>query len=261
MLIMPANAKNFQQMASAIVKDFFTRGNSLEDGIVKAAEQFEMTPEEVKRLVEKTNTAASIQFLRCADNKKDSFDLAKFSSVLSRTHSTSESVTEEPKSEYAGLPHTRDERLPEKEKTASAADSGTEKGGMSDASRLFAMRQYVDALKQEKMAEELAVRDDIDFLLSEFSSMHGPDFLKFASEASALYGPVADMLIPGMAGYLNVDSRFEKLAEGTVIDDTTDVMRHMGNICTGLGKLAEMEQRLQEASSAVKWYAEKLYRR
>lgn len=259
MLIMPANAKNFQQMAATIANDFFTRGTTLEDGIVKAAEQFEMTPEEVKRLVEKTNTAASIQLLRSAENKKDSFDLAKFASVISRTHSTEPEAAAQPERAYSGLPNTRDVLPKQEEKTASEVPVSPE--ASFGAANLFALRQHIGALQQEKVAAELAVRDGIDWLLSEFSALHGPDFAKFASEASALYGTAASVVLPAMASYLNAQEGVEKLAEGTIVDDTTPVMRRMASVCEGLAKLAGIETSMAEATMAESWLTKKLYNR
>lgn len=259
MLIMPANAKNFQQMAQVIANDFFTRGTSLEDGIVKAAGEYEMTPEEVKRLVEKTNTAASIQLLRSAENKKDSFDLAKFASVITRTHSTAPASPSPAPSMYTGLPNTRDARpAPAEEKTAQETPAPA---AVYNTAGLFAMRQHVDKLKQEKFAGELALRDGIDFLLSEFSAMNGPDFGKFAAESQALFGAAAEVLIPGMASYLRAGEPSEKLAEHHIIDDTTPVMRRMAAVCEGLGKLASLERSIGEAEEALSWYTAKLYNR
>lgn len=259
MLIMPANAKNFQQMAATIANDFFTRGTTLEDGIVKAAEQFEMTPEEVKRLVEKTNTAASIQLLRSAENKKDSFDLAKFASVIRRTHSTAPEASAEQERAYSGIPNTRDVLPKPVEKTAAEVPVSSE--ASFSAASLFALRQHIGAMQQEKVAAELAVRDGIDWLLSEFSALNGPDFAKFASEASALYGTAASVVLPGMASYLNAPEGVEKLAEGAFVDDTTPVMRRMASVCEGLAKLASIETNVSEAAMAERWLTKKLYNR
>ena len=105
------------------------------------------------------------------------------------------------------------------------------------------------------------MRDGIDWLLSEFSALHGPDFTKFASEASALYGTAASVVLPGMASYLNAPEGVEKLAEGTIVDDTTPVMRRMASVCEGLAKLAGIETSMAEATMAESWLTKKLYNR
>lgn len=68
---------------------------SIEDGVVKLAVAQDMTPEEVRRLVEKSNTAASILFLKNAQDKKASFKLASVEDVLSRAHPEMDDAVEE----------------------------------------------------------------------------------------------------------------------------------------------------------------------
>lgn len=70
MLIMPTTTTDFQALADGIVNDFFSEHVPLADGIAKVAVAREFTPEEVTRLTEKTNMAASLFFLKTAADKK-----------------------------------------------------------------------------------------------------------------------------------------------------------------------------------------------
>ena len=90
MLIMPTTTTDFQALADGIVDDFFRNDVALTDGIAKVAVDREFTPEEVTRLTEKTNTAASLYFLKTAEDKKGSFKLAELEDVLRRTHAGDE---------------------------------------------------------------------------------------------------------------------------------------------------------------------------
>lgn len=107
MLILPVTEVNFQAYADNIAGDFFGNGTPLADGIVKVAKDMEFTPEEVKRLVEKTNTAASLHLLKSASDRKATFTLAKLEQVLQRVFPVDEEPLAKTASVYTGIPETR----------------------------------------------------------------------------------------------------------------------------------------------------------
>ena len=76
----------FQELADKIARAFIEDGVDLEDGVVREAKARDLTPEEIKRLVEKSNTAASVLYLRSSGDKKGTFTLASVSGVLGKTH-------------------------------------------------------------------------------------------------------------------------------------------------------------------------------
>lgn len=270
MLVMPATNKDFQGMAKAIADEFFTKGVSLEDGIVQAAVAHELTPEEVKRLVEKTNTTASIQMLRTAEDKKSTFDLATTKSVLQRTHPRGEEETqEEAPAQYQGLPQTRDEAdekmLEQEEKTASAASAApqVQVGIPKLATKLFKARRMLEEAKREKFASEMKIRDNLDHIISEFSVSQHTFFHKFASDqhtffhklaadAMALYGTTAETVLRHVADYLGESMPQEKTAG--IIDDRQPMLAVMGDTCTRIEKLALQEAEIAELAQAVEAY-------
>lgn len=113
MLIMQSTKIPFQDLADRIASDFFEKGISLEDGVVRIATERDMLPEEVRRLAEKSNTAASILYLKNSKNKKGSFELANADTCVGRTHPVdSAKVEDTPEKDSAGVE-------PEATKTAS----------------------------------------------------------------------------------------------------------------------------------------------
>lgn len=277
MLIMPTTTTDFQALADGIVDDFFRNDVALTDGIAKVAVDREFTPEEVTRLTEKTNTTASLYFLKTAEDKKGSFKLAELEDVLRRTHAgdgpeeedppagqekTASAVTKNgsPFAVYTGLPQREAPRFDfaacfhsGREKTASAGET---KPGVSMAD-IFSLEKCLAESRQEKMATELAVQDGIDFLASEFHVWNGPDFGKFAADSLAAYGDVAMPVLEGLAAYLHIPGDgIQKTAADThqdYVDDTTPHMKVMEGICDGMsrivklsGEIGHLEQSLRD---------------
>ena len=246
MLIMPTTTTDFQALADGIVDDFFRNDVALTDGIAKVAVDREFTPEEVTRLTEKTNTAASLYFLKTAEDKKGSFKLAELEDVLRRTHADDE-------------PGNGDTPAGQ-EKTAESGRNEVSFAVYTGLPRREAPRFDFAACfhsRQEKMAMELTVQDGIDFLASEFHVWNGPDFGKFAADSLAAYGDVAMPVLEGLAAYLHIPGdEIQKTAADThqdYVDDTTLHMKVMEGICDGMsrivklsGEIGHLEQSLQD---------------
>lgn len=275
MLIMPTTSTNFQALADGIVDGFFRNNVPLTDGIAKVAVEREFTPEEVTRLTEKTNTAASLYFLKTAEDKKGSFKLAELEDVLRRTHTgdgpeeedppagqekTASAVTKDgsPFAVYTGLPQREAPRFDfaacfhnGQEKTAAASEA---KSGVSMAD-IFFLEKCLAESRQEKMATELAVQDGIDFLASEFHVWNGPDFGKFAADSLAAYGPAAMPVLEGLAAYLRVPAgTLEKSAAadpGPCVDDTTPRMRVMEGVCGGMRRIIKLAADIRTLETAL----------
>lgn len=253
MLVMPPSSKNFQTLADRIASDFFEKGISLEDGVVKVATATDMVPEEVKRLTEKSNTAASILFLKSAEDKKASFTLADTQKVLARTHSVDSPAAE--KTVSAGrqeLPATR-ERTAVSFETIFPSITRTEKRASAEKQAavrdIFTLREAISRTRQEKLAAETRIQEAIDSLASEYSVWRGPDFDKLASEAVAAYGNIVKPVLHGLAEYLQVPLTFKKCA--AVIDDRTEPMKLMASVRDDMQALVGLEQKLAELHHAL----------
>ena len=169
MLILPATDVNFQALAENIAADFFAKGTPLCAGIVKTAKEHSFTPEEVRRLVEKTNTAASIHLLKTAEDKKSSFTLAQPELVLRQTHPAAEQT--EKTAAYHGLPIKKKPM----EKTASVVTYEPASTDIDAMQAVFAVRKAIDEKKLEKTlviqrVDEFFLR--LDVLSDELQFIH-----------------------------------------------------------------------------------------
>ena len=245
MLILPATNVNFQALAENIAADFFAKGTSLCAGIVKTAKEHSFTPEEVRRLVEKTNTAASIHLLKTAEDKKRSFTLAQPELVLRETHPAAEQV--EKTAAYHGLPIHK--KLPTTlEKTAAVAAYQPQVDAMQ---AVFAVRKAIDEKKLEKTALELSVQDKIDYLASEFSKWRALSFTKFAADCTHCFGSTAQPVLNGLARYLNTTLEKTASEPAGIVDDRTSHMQAMRSICAGLGTLVKLGNEITELEACL----------
>lgn len=277
MLIMPTTATDFQALADGIVNDFFSGNIPLVDGIAKVALDHEFTPEEVTRLTEKTNTAASLLFLKTASDKKAAIALASVEDVLRRTHiSENKDATTKTASvstdwrlaqdsPYRGLPVKKGKEVDLQlifhcGHTKTASGVREKNAALRD---IFLLKKQLEELKQEKLAEELTVQDGIDFLAAEFHVWNGPDFGKFASDSLVVCGETARPVIDGLASYLRIPCQeIEKRAaesSGDHVDDTSPHMQVMAGICTGMRKIVKLADDIGmlEHSLAARWKAAK----
>ena len=249
MLIMPTTDVNFQALAENITSDFFTNGIPLADGVVKTAKEHSFTPEEVTRLVEKTNTAASLHLLKTADDKKSVFTLAQPELVLQQTHPADTGV-EKTASVYTGIPNTRHKPKAVKQNFTKTASEGSapEDKDIDAAQAVFIVRKTLEERKLQKMAMEMAVQDKVDYLASEFNVWNGPDFKKFASDCMHVFGRKSVPVLEGLAEYLRLPMIKTAADYGVCryIDDRTDHMKAMREICDGLGSLLKMGSEISE---------------
>jgi hypothetical protein len=76
---------DYEKLAEEIV-DNLAKGESLEDGVVTKAKEKSMNPEQVKRLIEMTNTGAFLRLFKSlsGDDRMVDFDVADPSSVLKK---------------------------------------------------------------------------------------------------------------------------------------------------------------------------------
>lgn len=255
MILLPSNSIDFKALAVKVADEHSSTGKSIEDCLVEAAEDKSLTPEEVKRLVEKTNTELSLRHLR-GDNKKDSFELANSGDVLVRTHGTShgnkddgdlDGEEKDADIEKTGsmLPHTR------KSRHHHVKDIFPRVGQMKIAeqkvfrsSDYFALKREYEDAKLRKVATESRLLDNLSWLVGALQKRDAPDFGKFASEALLTCGmdacPVLDHL--ARAACLKEEP---KLAYEKVVDDTSEYMHRMINICTDLHVLTKQAERLK----------------
>ena len=254
MLVMQSTNIPFQELANKIARDFLVKGASLEDGIVDEAKKRDLKPEEVKRLVEKSNTAASILYLKNSEDKKGSFDLAKKENVLKRTHPT---VAEEELIDTEAAEDAVEAALPETRKTASYKEpemrtlekqaANTEELTVHD---IFAARDRLAEMKQLKFAAEMKLQDILHGIIDEYQYKDADALSKLASDASDLYGDGVLAVIDTAAEYMKKAVSLEKHASD-VIDDTTKSMRMLKKASELINTLPSMEEAIKSLETAL----------
>lgn len=249
MLVMPVTDINFQAYAENIAADFFSKGVPLADGVIKIAKEHDFTPEEVKRLVEKTNTTASIHLLKTAEDRKATFTLANLDLVLQRTH-PAEKQDMEKAATYNGIPFTR-----KKEGLSKGASQGQSSIKITpqtaettiDYNRALAtLERELEIRRLEKVALSNSTQKKIDDLAREFIVYNGPDFQKYAQECRELFGASAVPVLDALAGYLRVPlEKKAQVFEKYIIDDTDSNIQTMAEICSGLKKLVKLGSEIE----------------
>ena len=231
MLLMPSNDIDFKAFASTVVDEHERTGKDIEDCLVEASEKRKLTPEEIRRLVEKTNTELSLRHLRGA-NKKESFRLANYDSVLARTHGADEEEVDEASEgveKTASLPCTR------KKPRVSAplfpvGQLKVAEQHVVDSTDFFLLRKECDAAKFEKMAIEQRLNSNLEWLAKAFQQRTAPDFGKFAADAVALLGNNAAFVVRHLATVTG-KKPLSKKAASLVVDDSTEHMKRMRAVC------------------------------
>lgn len=245
MLVMPATDINFQAHAENIAGDFFSKGIPLADGVVKTAKEHDFTPEEVKRLVEKTNTAASIHLLKTADDRKATFILANLELVLRRTHPV-ENTGREKIAAYAGIPDTRHKKTLAKTAAEEKKASDRSVSESIDYLRAIATLQTeLEGRRLEKVALATSTQKRINGLAHEFIRHNGPDFQKYASDCRALFGASAIPVLDALADYLRMPLEKKAGCAELYIDDTTPNIKTMAAICAGVAKLVKLGSEIE----------------
>ena len=262
MLVMQTTHIPFQDLAGKIAKDFLEKGASLEDGIVAVAKQRSLKPEEVKRLVEKSNTAASILYLKNSEDKKGSFALAKKDEVLRRTHPAAETgdAADEDAREAAVAERTG---LPESRKVASFKAEAEPRSIEKQAAHkdaltvhdVLAAHARVDELRQLKVAAAMGLEDILHDIIREYQYKDASELSKLASEAAALYGDGAMALLKTAADYLRMPLTLEK--DACIIDDSTKPMRMLKQAEDLLASMPKIAQALSSLEQALTVFSSK----
>ncbi len=257
MLIMPTTNIPFLELANKIAGDFLVKGASLEDSIVDEAKKRDLNPEEVKRLVEKSNTAASILYLKNSDNKKGSFSLAKKDAVLKRTHPTAE---DEEVSHAEAVEDAMEASLPERRKTASynepeicVMEKQAAQREQITARDIFAAKDRLEELKQLKFAAEVRLEDMLHEVIREYQYKDSAELSKLASDACSAYGKDILALLDTAAEYMKKDISLEKYASD-IVDDSTPMMQMLKQAAEALRTLPNMQRSISDLEQSIMRY-------
>lgn len=256
-MILPSTQIPFDKLAEEASSELFSKGVSLSDSVVKIAQREKLNPEEVKRLVEKANTCATLTMLKAASDKKAEIFLADPEEVLKSTHYAAEPSVEIEKtaSSFFSIPNLRiNDRIkdiklhPGIDKTASMSTK------LQGAKEAFVLTKKVEELNRKKLAEEIKVKDSLDYIISEFSKMRAPSFSKFAEEVYTIYGepsiPVLRQISQITRDSLSTD--LEKIA--TTIDDTSTMHKKYASINMGLINIIMLDDEITKTKQDLKTF-------
>lgn len=256
MTFFPTNTPDFDRLADKVSEDFLTSGIPLNEGIKVAAADSQLNPEQIKRLVEKTNTMATVKVLKSSMDKKAEFGLADSELILAGTHGSFVSPTDAMKTASAHgdipttLPNCRATGYPELLfKTAMQDTPAVRTRRGKDMVTIFQLEKKATELMTTKMAHELRVQDHIDFIISEFSAWGAPSFSKFANEAVTVHGDIVAPVLTKIAEYLTEPTEFCKVAY--VVDDSGKLIKRAGEIISGLQDIIRTGQELTQTKALL----------
>jgi hypothetical protein len=198
--------KDYEKMAEDVVSDFIEKEAALNDSILKIAQDRDMNPEQIKRLVELSNTKAFLKMFKDnSEEKKDEFDVADPREILRRFYSgdsqpRSIKITKVTISKIPGDELELD--FPDmmratREGVKETAPVPSEEKSASFTTTEAPYRNKKDIMKLRKVAEELMNRvydsehtynDKLDKVASDFCALYGPDYKDFEKEAILRYG-------------------------------------------------------------------------
>ena len=268
-MILPTTNINFGSLADQATSTFFNNpGTTLKEEVTKIAKQNNLNPEEIKRLVEHTNISTTKKVLASVKDRRAEFEVVDSKEVLASTHTNTE--TEDPElnkeasilDDFTKLADTQTSAYEKASEVLASYSEGLKKVAYAQEVNshkallhtFFAMRKEKNELEMKKMASEINVKDNIDFLLSEFSKYYTPDFSKFANEAYTLHGETVRPIIASIQNYLDpkikvTPSSFEKVAY--VVDDTTKLLQKLAEVKDNLLNLVAINKRLFELNNKL----------
>lgn len=257
-MFLPATTKNFDALADEVVSAHFLDNSSLQDNLVKVASRESLNPNEVQRLVERTNTFASLRLLKTAMDKEAGLELVDYDTALGKTHpKDKESLTKEASvAPTLHIPNMR--KTPGLEKVAFAKMETKEVPiKVNHIKNIFTLKKEAGDIRMRKVAAELKASEGMDALLADFTRTQGPEFQKFANEALTLHGPCASPILESLASTLREPSEFTKVAN--LVDDHTTPHKVFSTVLESLHSIVKLAQDLDttEAKLAAAWSSAK----
>lgn len=246
-LILESTSKNFQSLADRITDEFYENNRDLLGKVIEVAQSEELNPEEIRRLVEKTNTYAVVKLLKNSKDKKATLPLVDHKAVLDATHpeEREEEAGSQVKTAFE-IPETRKDRRLEKVAFPTLEEQKEER--VKILPQIFSTEKELNKIASDKTRLENAIQDNVDYIVSEFYKWNSPDFSKFASEAYTLKGDASKPVLAKMAEYLSVDVDYDTLP---YVDDSKDILVKFAQIIDGIEKLSTLEVKKQDCQDKL----------
>lgn len=201
--------RDFENLADEVVANFIEKKSSLNSSILKLAQDKDLNPDQIKRLVEMANTKTFLKLFK--DNPREDqnvdFDVADANGILKNFYNegspntvkiTKITITSNVPSsfdeEFPDMMRGNNEVIEHTEDDSTESDNDTTKEAAKKCSKKDTQKQV---MKLRKVAEELMNRvyesehcyqEKLDKLASDFCKIYGPDYSTFEKEAVIRYG-------------------------------------------------------------------------
>jgi hypothetical protein len=151
------NTDSIKNYAVQAVTDFVSNGTSLSQGIAKIASAEELNPEQIKRVVEASNTIAHLKLLSSSSDRIFEFPVAKYEDVLGHMSTPSTPFTDPSKDvsehsdAFGGSSHNENTKYAS---TRPELETYTAKA-------IIATKAYIEKLAYDKQEKMLEIEDSI----------------------------------------------------------------------------------------------------
>jgi hypothetical protein len=259
--------QTLEKLATTVVDRFFNEKVALTDGIVDAAQEENLNPEQVKRLVEATN---NMTFLRKFNGAQDDeermseFEPANASGALQRLIDAAKDLMEETaESQEAGvnlkdpltLPMTRPDAPPEVKASECECDGpcGEPLGGEPKVKGhvvIMRLRKTAEELKSQHYQKRFEMTDKVAALAKDF--MYGADFATFEKDAFYKWGSDAAPFLQLLRRSLRKpDANYDHAAmskKARVVDSGTSQMQQLSKIMRCSQDITDIEKSQQKVA-------------
>lgn len=270
--------RNFDALAEQAATQFFSKGTTLSDSIVEIATREKLNPMEIQRLVEKSNTAATLKLLSISTDKKAEFKVADYEDIINKIYPKEDTKSPAAKPEEPVKKEvSKDDEDTSATKTASYNEDrgsiplslpNTRRGSLKGATlpsvslqkvasektpalstQIFKLSKAIEETAQEKIACEMRIQNRAEHIVTAFSSFTAPSFSKFANEVHTIYGAIAHPLIKGIAQSLKEPVELTKIA--SIVDNTTKSHTLFKEAQESLHHLVDLQDKLHSQKETL----------
>ncbi|MGD9209178.1 MAG: hypothetical protein PVI90_00305 [Desulfobacteraceae bacterium] len=239
--------QHLEKYAKQVVEDFFTNNIPMTDGVVKIAEQSNLNPEQIKRLVGAVNNMAfQRKFMEAAGPDRmeaSEFHTANPDEAIQRLIGAAKDVmntmapvcpTEPTNDLISDLPTTRPEVAPLN--MASPEDNLNKVSEPQIKGHIVIMnlRKTAELLEEQKYQKRIELTETLQKLATTFTRSNGPSFEAFEKDAFYKWGEQAAPYLQLLRASLRKDLAYynhdnmRKIAR--VIDSSTPEMQLLTNM-------------------------------
>lgn len=236
--------KTLEKWASEIADAYFNEGVPLNDGVTKMAQELDLNPEQIRRLVEAVNTSTFLQKFNSmgqpdanAQDRIVEFETADPNVVINRMLDTAKTAmihapaTTGPSNDFLSLPITREDAAPLPEKTAEVEEPAEPPIRRSVV--VLRLRKAAEQLKTAEYQARVQFTEATQALADRFRRLNCTSFETFEKDAFYHYGEAA---VP------HLQLMRQALRKPTANYDLGDMRKHARFINTKTAEMRHLEE-------------------